>query len=171
VPSSSVWGADTNYFAHFELDLDDPHNQIQRGRLVKNWEDYQRDEGDGSDESGEVSCRGTKSNGDDCAALTGHESGFCRYHREQWDGDPDPRLEDVDDDPRRAEQRDDQEASDDERDCLQCDQETTNRVDDEPICRDCEAAGITPGAAKVVNEMDDPMEELASALDLDRENN
>jgi len=36
VPDSSVWGADTNYFAHFELDLDvtnDGDNQTQNQRL------------------------------------------------------------------------------------------------------------------------------------------
>ncbi|ARS91404.1 AAA family ATPase [Natrarchaeobaculum aegyptiacum] len=96
VPSSSPWGADTNYFATFELDLDNPHQQIQKGKLVDHWEELQDDAGgDESGEADEVVCRGVKSNGDDCGALTGHESGFCRYHRDQWDGDTDPRLEDT----------------------------------------------------------------------------
>ncbi|RQG97060.1 hypothetical protein [Natrarchaeobius chitinivorans] len=98
VPSSSVWGADTNYFATFDVDLDNPHQQIQKGKLVKNWEEYQDAAGgDEDDASNEVVCRGVKSDGDDCNALTSHESGFCRYHRSQWDGDVDPRLEEQED--------------------------------------------------------------------------
>ncbi|AFZ71423.1 hypothetical protein [Natronobacterium gregoryi] len=94
VPESSVWGADTNYFAHFEIDLDNPHEQIRRGRLVDHWEELQDDTDNENGESSEVVCRGVKSDGDDCNALTSHESGFCKYHRDQWDGDTDPRLED-----------------------------------------------------------------------------
>ena len=93
VPSSSEWGADTNYFAHFELDLDNPHDQIQRGKLIENWESYQ-DNSDEQDEGDRLPCRGEKSNGDDCGALTGHESGYCEYHREQWGGEDDPRRAD-----------------------------------------------------------------------------
>ncbi|AXR82359.1 hypothetical protein [Natrarchaeobaculum sulfurireducens] len=166
VPSSSPWGADTNYFATFDLDLDSPHQQIQKGKLVENWEDYQDDAGtDEDDDSSEVVCRGIKSNGDDCNALTSHESGFCRYHRGQWDGDADPRLEETDNQGEPTDNRVDQE--DEMTDCLHCGQQTTNRVDDEPICMDCEVSGITPDAAKLVDEMDDPLQELQSALDLD----
>ena len=95
VPSSSPWKCPTNYFAHFEVDLDAPDEQIQRGRIIDDWERYQDDhETDDAPDDEPRSCRGTKSGGDDCNALTDHESGFCPYHREQWDGEPDPRLED-----------------------------------------------------------------------------
>ncbi|WP_254861731.1 AAA family ATPase [Halovivax gelatinilyticus] len=97
VPSESPYRVPTNYFAHFELDLDAPEKQIQRGRLIEKWEryqsDYQRDE---EADDRRVSCRGIKDDGKDCNALTDHESGFCPYHREQWDGDGDPRFDDRD---------------------------------------------------------------------------
>lgn len=93
VPESSPWGADTNYFATFDLDLDAPREQIQKGKLVDDWEQYQEDAEGGDDgELERIVCRGTKSGGDDCQQLTRHESGFCAHHREQqWDGDTDPR--------------------------------------------------------------------------------
>jgi len=98
VAESSVWGADTNYFAYFEPDLDDPVNQIRKGKLIENWEDYQDDETDDLDSaSSEVylQCRGKKTSGDDCGATVTHYSGFCHSHRAQWGGDPDPRLNEV----------------------------------------------------------------------------
>ncbi|AOW80123.1 hypothetical protein HTSR_0938 [Halodesulfurarchaeum formicicum] len=92
VPEDSTWGADTNYFAYFEPDLDNPRQQIKRGKLVEDWEQYQ--EADDPAEAGENlrSCRGTKANEDPCQATVKHESGYCYQHRDQWDGDPDPRL-------------------------------------------------------------------------------
>ncbi|MFC3957879.1 AAA family ATPase [Halovivax cerinus] len=97
VPDGSPWKVPTNYFAHFELDLDAPEEQIQRGRLIEDWEQYQDGhETDGGTDTGRVSCCGVKANGDDCNSLTDHESGFCAYHREQWDGEPDERLQEAD---------------------------------------------------------------------------
>lgn len=95
VPQSSAWSTDTNYFAHFENDLDAPRKQIRRGKLVENWEDYQELEAstDGG-ESQRVKCRGVKDDGTGCGALTDHESGFCAYHRDQWDGEADDRFND-----------------------------------------------------------------------------
>ena len=96
VPSSSVWGADTNYFAYFEPDLDDPREQIQRGQLIANWEQYQ-ESNDSDDESGRdrVTCRGERTNGDDCGDTTDHISGYCGYHRDQWDQEtPHPQYDD-----------------------------------------------------------------------------
>jgi len=58
------------------------------------------DEAGGSDEdSGEsdvpdrVSCRGTNKEGESCGTLTDHESGYCEWHRSQWDGEVDPRFQ------------------------------------------------------------------------------
>ncbi|SEK70364.1 P-loop NTPase family protein [Haloferax larsenii] len=97
VPHSSDWGVSTNYFATFELDLDDPEKQIKRGRLVEDWQQYQDDADDEEDSTPErVTCRGLKTSGDDCNQLTNHESGFCAHHRNQWDGDADPRLTEDD---------------------------------------------------------------------------
>ncbi|OYR71578.1 hypothetical protein [Halorubrum ezzemoulense] len=95
VIESSPWGADTNYFATFDLDLDSPREQIQKGKLVEDWQQYQDDAEGGDDaEPDRIVCRGTKSGGDDCQQLTRHESGFCAHHRPQWDGDTDPRRAD-----------------------------------------------------------------------------
>jgi len=98
VPASSKWGADTNYFAYFEPDLDAPREQIQRGKLVEDWEEYQDDAQD--DEDGErdrIKCRGTKVDGGSCHQLTDHISGYCQPHRDQWDDEtPDPRHEEDD---------------------------------------------------------------------------
>ncbi|WP_206750609.1 hypothetical protein [Halorubrum sp. ARQ200] len=92
VPASSTWGADTNYFAYFEPDLDAPREQIKRGKLVKDWQQYQ-DEAQEEQESDleRIKCRGSKSGGGGCGQLTDHVSGFCGYHRDQWNGDDDPR--------------------------------------------------------------------------------
>lgn len=101
VSEDSVWGADTNYFAYFEPDLDQPRKQIQRGKLIEDWEQYQNDEdGDDPGNAGEDlnrKCRGENRHGDPCGKLdVTHESGFCEHHRDQWDGEPDPRLDDAD---------------------------------------------------------------------------
>ncbi|WP_217900865.1 hypothetical protein [Halorubrum ezzemoulense] len=93
VPASSPWGADTNYFATFSLDLDSPREQIQKGKLVEDWEEHQ-DAASDDPEDGElrrIKCRGVKDGGDGCNQLTRHVSGFCGHHRDQWDGDDDPR--------------------------------------------------------------------------------
>lgn len=34
MPDDSPWLFNTNYFAHFEFDLNDTERQIQRGRLI-----------------------------------------------------------------------------------------------------------------------------------------
>lgn len=49
IPRRSPWAVDTNYFAHLEFDLDNPKKQIQRGKLIDDWEQYQEDDGDGSE--------------------------------------------------------------------------------------------------------------------------
>jgi len=95
VTSSSKWGADTNYFAYFEPDLDNPREQIQRGKLVEDWQEYQESAQD--DEDGDldrIKCNGNKTDGGSCHQLTDHISGYCTPHRDQWDGEtPDPRHE------------------------------------------------------------------------------
>jgi hypothetical protein len=96
VTSSSKWSTDTNYFAYFEPDLDNPREQIQRGKLVKNWQEYQESADD--DEDGDldrIKCNGNKTDGGSCHQLTDHITGYCNPHRDQWDGEtPDPRHED-----------------------------------------------------------------------------
>jgi hypothetical protein len=94
VPSGSKWGFSTNYFATFDLDLDDPENQIQKGKLVENWEDYQETDDPASPGEAEtyVQCRGTKADSGECGATVTHISGFCHAHRSQWQGDDDPRI-------------------------------------------------------------------------------
>lgn len=93
VSEQSVWGADTNYFAYFEPDLDQPRKQIQRGKLIEGWEQYQEtDDPDGEGEEAKRKCRGTKDDGSSCGSLTGHDSGYCQWHRDQWQGDADPRV-------------------------------------------------------------------------------
>jgi hypothetical protein len=99
VTSRSKWSTDTNYFAYFEPDLDNPREQIQRGVLVDNWEQFQDDyEDDGGEpELESIKCRGTskRDGGGQCGNLTDHISGFCGFHRDQWDGETaDPRHED-----------------------------------------------------------------------------
>ena len=92
VEESSPWAVDTNYFATFELDLDNPQRQIQKGKLIENWKEYQKQNQDVREP---VKCRGTKDNGDRCGAMTDHKSGYCQWHRdEQWNGDVDPRYQD-----------------------------------------------------------------------------
>jgi len=93
VGDRSVWGADTNYFAYFEPDLDAPREQIQRGKLVEDWEQYQdAAQEDEEDDLERIKCRGTKVNGGSCHQLTDHISGYCKPHRSQWDDEtPDPR--------------------------------------------------------------------------------
>lgn len=95
VPSSSQWGFSTNYFATFELDLDNPGEQIRKGKLVENWEEYQDDADDptgGEDAAEYRQCRGTTADGGECGATVTHPSGYCHAHRSQWTGDDDPRL-------------------------------------------------------------------------------
>lgn len=96
VADDSVWGADTNYFAHFEPDLDAPRKQIRRGKLIEDWEQYQDDSTDdpgaGEDAADYRQCRGDKSDGDACGATVTHVSGYCHAHRSQWSGNDDPRL-------------------------------------------------------------------------------
>ncbi|ELZ47885.1 hypothetical protein C464_08185 [Halorubrum coriense DSM 10284] len=103
VDDASIWGADTNYFAYFEPDLDSPREQIRRGKLIEDWQQYQdRDDADDPDGTGEdrrVKCRGTNKRGERCGTThVTHESGYCQTHRHQWNGDPDPRLTDSSDD-------------------------------------------------------------------------
>lgn len=97
IPDASPWSFSTNYFAHLEWDLDAPEKQIQRGQLIDGWEQFQDDEtGDESDELPLRKCRGHNRRGESCGQRTRHESGYCDAHRDEWDGDPDPRLEDGD---------------------------------------------------------------------------
>ncbi|NEU56267.1 ATP-binding protein [Halorussus sp. MSC15.2] len=50
-------------------------------------------EDDGDESPDRVKCRGVNKEGESCGTLTDHESGFCEWHRDQWDGDNDPRFE------------------------------------------------------------------------------
>ena len=94
VTSRSQWSADTNYFAYFEPDLDSPREQIVRGKLVENWEEYQDAAQEDETDRDRIKCRGTKVDGGSCHQLTDHISGYCQPHRDQWDGEtPDERHE------------------------------------------------------------------------------
>ena len=98
VGDRSVWGADTNYFAYFEPDLDSPREQIQRGKLIDDWEQYQDNSGESHEQNqrDRIKCRGMKSDGDRCSRVTDHISGICTFHRDQWDefdNEPDPRYD------------------------------------------------------------------------------
>ncbi|MFC4448441.1 hypothetical protein [Halorussus aquaticus] len=88
VPEDSVWGADTNYFAYFEPDLDDPRNQIQRGKLIEDWEQYQETDDPGS--SGEdPRCQAEKKGGGQCPQGAvfprGDDPVVCHGHRDKLD--------------------------------------------------------------------------------------
>mgnify|MGYP006271899647 CR=1 FL=1 len=93
VPQRSPWSVSTNYFATFEIDLDEPQKQIQKGKLIENWEQYQDDSNEATDGGRErITCRGKRTDGGDCKQQTDHISGYCQPHRDQWDGEtPDPR--------------------------------------------------------------------------------
>lgn len=91
VTQQSDWSFDTNYFAHLEWDLDNPEKQIQRGQLIEGWQQFQESGSNDETENERVKCRGVKDNDDGCNSLTDHDSGYCQYHRNQWDGDIDPR--------------------------------------------------------------------------------
>lgn len=84
IPQSSSWSFDTNYFAHLEFDLDDPENQIRRGKLIDNWEAYQEGEVEEDDEDASPwnRCRGTSTKtGERCGTRHGlSEDGFCASH-------------------------------------------------------------------------------------------
>ncbi|MCU4801321.1 hypothetical protein OB920_13150 [Halobacteria archaeon HArc-gm2] len=58
INDDSPWSFESNYFATFEFDLDDPENQIRRGKIVDNWESYQ--ESPPSGESGEETAQDTQ---------------------------------------------------------------------------------------------------------------
>jgi len=96
VPEASPWRYHSNYFAHLEWNLDDPEKQIDHGKLVENWRDYQ-DNGTDDPVAGEEEakqyrqCRSSKT---DCEATVTHASGFCHAHRAEWEGEQDPRLND-----------------------------------------------------------------------------
>jgi len=95
VPTSSQWGFSTNYFATFELDLDAPEQQIRKGKLVEDWQQYQDTDdpvNSGEDAEQYRQCLGSNADGDACSATVTHTSGYCHAHRSQWTGDPDPRL-------------------------------------------------------------------------------
>lgn len=96
VPKDSPWRYPSNYFSHLEWDLDNPGQQISRGKLIEDWEQYQDtdDPETGEDAETYVQCRGSKADGGDCGATVTHVSGFCHAHRSQWQGDPDPRIAD-----------------------------------------------------------------------------
>lgn len=53
IPEDSPWAVDTNYFAHLEFNLDDPEKQIQRGKIIDDWQQYQDDD-DGAQSQEEV---------------------------------------------------------------------------------------------------------------------
>lgn len=52
------------------------------------------DDGDESDELELRKCRGHNRHGESCGQRTRHESGYCESHRDEWGGNPDPRLGD-----------------------------------------------------------------------------
>lgn len=72
IPDGSPWAVDTNYFAHVNLDLDNPDEQIQRGRLIDNWEDYQESDSEGGVPPVDV----------DEAVLRSREDEYLRMHED-----------------------------------------------------------------------------------------
>jgi len=87
VRNNSPWAIDTNLFATLDWDLDDPENQIQQGKLVDNWKDYQ-DEPEQDEQDVELELercsksdcgKHTKNTGDD---ETRHirDTGYCYDH-------------------------------------------------------------------------------------------
>lgn len=94
IPQDSPWSFDDKYFAHFEFDLDNPEKQIERGKLIDDWEKYQdEDSEDDTPDYKRIRCRGENKTGERCGSLTDHETGYCPVHREQGDGSIDPRRE------------------------------------------------------------------------------
>jgi hypothetical protein len=102
VPDSSPWSFDTNYFAHLEWDLDDPERQIVRGQLVENWQSYQNNGDDETDDGGDgpdvVRCEGSKENEDRCKTTSVEDqlvadTGYCRHHIDQYDDDAEEEAE------------------------------------------------------------------------------
>lgn len=88
VPKESDWAFDDNYFAVIDIDLDAPDKQIERGKLIDNWRDYQEEEDDSQEQEdtlerleSKVRCIATKDNGEQCKQTTDHPSEYCkRYH-------------------------------------------------------------------------------------------
>jgi len=111
LPKNSSWAVDTNFFAHVELDLDNPDEQIRRGKLIDNWRDYQEsehpeEEQDNPEPEEVVTCAGTNKRGEPCG-MTGEDvlpNGYCQHHQNQAENgkestndEPDPHpLETVD---------------------------------------------------------------------------
>ncbi|RLM37215.1 MULTISPECIES: hypothetical protein [unclassified Haloarcula] len=86
------WRADTDYFANFVWDLDDPAKQIQRGQLIDGWEAFQEDADGSENDSSPIHdrCQGEKENGNRCGITDPSRlgpNGYCQYHRDQHDPD------------------------------------------------------------------------------------
>lgn len=82
IPPTRIGYDSTGDTGSFEFDMGD---------------DGDADDDDSEDEPEEtpvVTCRGEKADGGDCGSNVSHHSGYCWQHRDQWDGEPDPRLSD-----------------------------------------------------------------------------
>lgn len=88
VPSDSKWGFSTNYFATFDLDLDNPNQQIQKGKLIEDWEKHQdTDDPDGEGED-RPQCQAEKNAGGQCpqgAYFPEDDPVVCHGHRDKLD--------------------------------------------------------------------------------------
>ena len=73
----SRWSPDTNHFATFLWDLDDPQKQIQRGQLIDGWEQFQDDETTDADRfAGQI-----ESCAFGCGSPVAENHVFCSGHR------------------------------------------------------------------------------------------
>lgn len=86
VSDHPLWGFDDKTFATLELNLDDPENQIRRGQIIDNWEQYQS--GQNQPAKSRVFC-----SKDDCSAssqqypeLLQDDVAYCPYHKDDDDG-------------------------------------------------------------------------------------
>jgi len=77
-----LWGFDDNTFATLELNLDDPENQIRRGKLIDNWEQYQ--DGGGEPAKTRIFCEKEDCNASSQQYTELLEDGvdYCPYHQD-----------------------------------------------------------------------------------------
>lgn len=91
----SRWSPDTNHFATFIWDLDDPQKQIQRGMLIDGWEEFQDSEKTDADRfAGQI---GSCVIGE-CGSPVADDHVFCNGHRgkgAEWVAEQLPGMVDV----------------------------------------------------------------------------
>jgi len=86
------WSFDSDYFATIRFDLDNPDEQIKRGRLVDNWEELQ-DDAENETLPQDTQCYGVKDDGQRCGVTSSSRIGpygYCKHHRDQYAEDAPP---------------------------------------------------------------------------------